>query len=117
MGPLKEGELAGYFLNADALFFPSLLESFSATYLEAMHFGLPILTSDLDFARYICGDAALYFNPWNPSDIIEKICILRDNNNLRKKLVDEGRQRISSFFKSWEEIIADLISDLESLVS
>ena len=25
--------------------------------------GVPIITSDLDFARDVCGDAAYYFNP------------------------------------------------------
>ncbi len=45
----KQKELAGYFCNSNALLLPALLESFSATYLEAMYFGLPILTSNLDF--------------------------------------------------------------------
>ena len=30
---------------------PTLLESFSGTYVESMYFEKPILTSDLDFAK------------------------------------------------------------------
>jgi glycosyltransferase involved in cell wall biosynthesis len=115
-GSLKQSELAGYYFNSDAMFFPTLLESFSTTYLEAMHFGLPILTSNLDFARYVCDDAALYFDPWDPSDIIDKILYMKNNSKLREKLIQKGRQRISSFFMSWEEVVTKAINELELLV-
>lgn len=117
VGPLEQEELAGYFHNVDALLFPTLLESFSTTYLEAMHFGTPILTSDLDFAHYICGQTAVYFDPWDPSDIVEKIFVLRDNHKLRNELAMKGKERLCSFFKTWEEITADVIRELESLVN
>lgn len=115
VGPLKQTELAAYFHNSDAMLFPTLLESFSGTYLEAMHFGLPILTSDLDFAHYICDDAAIYFNPWNPNDIAEKITRIKNNALCRNKLVTKGQKRIGSFFKSWESIVTDIVHELEVL--
>ena len=34
-----------------------------------MQFGLPILTSDRDFARHICQDAALYFDPLDADSV------------------------------------------------
>lgn len=116
-GPLKQEELACYFNASDALFFPTLLESFSGTYLEAMHFGLPIMTSNLDFARYICDDAAVYFDPWNPEDIVEKILLLKNNPQLREELVEKGTKRASKFFKSWEEILKETVKELELLVN
>jgi glycosyltransferase involved in cell wall biosynthesis len=117
VGPLKQEELAAYFHNSDALLFPTLLESFSGTYLEAMHFGLPILTGDLDFARYICGDAALYFNPWEPADIAEKILLLKNRPEVRSQLIERGKLRISTFFKSWDEIVSNVIVEMEKLKS
>jgi glycosyltransferase involved in cell wall biosynthesis len=115
VGPLKEDQLAGYFYNSDALFFPSLLESFSSTHLEAMHFGLPILTSDLDFSRYSCDDAAFYFDPWNTDDIADKILMLKNNNALAAELAEKGKKRLSLFFRSWSEIVAETIKELELL--
>jgi len=116
-GPLEQKELAGYFYHSDALFFPTLLESFSATYLEAMHFGVPILTSDLDFARNICDDAAVYFDPWDPGDIVEKILLVKNSPpQLRKELIEKGKRRVSTFYKSWEEILSDVMNELEQLV-
>lgn len=115
VGPLKQEELAGYFYNADALFFPTLMESFSGTYLEAMHFGLPILTSNLDFAEYVCGDAALYFDPWDTDDMLNKIQRLRQDPELKEVLVSKGRERMKRFFKSWDQITAETVLELEKL--
>jgi glycosyltransferase involved in cell wall biosynthesis len=116
IGYVDQKELAGYFINSDAIFFPTLLESFSSTYLEAMHFKTPILTSNLDFARYICGEAAIYFDPWNPEDVVEKILLLKNNNKLKEELVNKGKDRICRFFMSWDKIVTDVIKELETLV-
>ena len=117
VGPLKEDQLAAYFYNADALFFPSLLESFSSTHLEAMHFSLPILTSDLDFSHYPCDDAAVYFNPWDADDAADKIFMLKNDPHLAGELAQKGKARLASFFRSWSKIVADVIKELELLVN
>ncbi len=115
VGPLPQSALAAYYRNCQALFLPTLLESFSVTYLEAMHFGVPVLTSDLDFARFVCGDAAIYFDPWDPESIKDAILRLRTDSDLGRELVARGHERLRAEFKSWDEIAADAIGALESL--
>jgi len=83
--------------QCDALFAPTLLETFSAAYPEAMKMGLPILTSDYTFAKDICADTALYFDPLDPNDIVEKITNIINNKKLSKKLTDKGYKRLNSF--------------------
>ncbi len=117
VGVLKQSEIAAYFYNSDVFFSPTLLESFGLPYLEAMYFGLPILTSDLDFARSVCDDAAIYFDPWKPADIVEKILMIKNSKSLREKLIEKGKRRVSSFSKSWEGTTAETIRELEALVS
>jgi glycosyltransferase involved in cell wall biosynthesis len=117
VGPLRAEELPGYFRHSDVLLFPTLLESFSGTYLEAMHFGLPILTSDLDFAREVCGDAALYFNPWDPLDIVASIQQIRSDLALRKAMIEKGFVRIKGVFTTWEDITKEAIYELERLAA
>jgi len=112
VGPLPQEELAEYYLACDALLLPTLLESFSGTYLEAMHFGRPILTSDLDFAREVCADAAMYFDPWQPVTIKDAIVRLRDDEALRKDLVARGQARLQQTFRSWGEVVSKALSDL-----
>ena len=49
--------------NSDALFFPSYHESYGLPLVEAMTLGLPILCADLPYARWLCGEQAIYFDP------------------------------------------------------
>lgn len=83
--------------SSDAMFLPTLLETFSASYPEAMKMSTPILTSDLSFARDICGDAAEYFNPLDASDIANKIVTLAQNKKRMKELIDLSKIRLDKF--------------------
>lgn len=65
LGILKVEELPDAYASADALLFPSLLEAFSATPLEAAAMRIPIFASDRDFVRSTMGNAAIYFDPEN----------------------------------------------------
>jgi glycosyltransferase involved in cell wall biosynthesis len=114
---VKQTELAGYFQSAHALIQPTVLESFSSTYLEAMQFGTPILTSDMDFAREVCGDAALYFDPWNASALCEAVQRFRATPELSRDLVQRGKERMQTYFRSWEEIVGDAMRRIENLAA
>ncbi len=116
VGPIDQSELAGYYGRCDGLILPTLLESFSGTYLEAMQFKKPILTSDRDFARDVCGPAALYFDPCNPASIRDAILALKNSPETRDRLVLEGTRRMQSFFRDWDSIVADAVRELENLV-
>ena len=59
--------------SSSALFLPTLVESFGLIYLEAMKYGCPIITSDRDFSRWICGDLAMYFDPMDAISIANTI--------------------------------------------
>jgi len=106
VGALRPDQLPAHYLACDAVIQPSLLESFSSAYLEAMRFGRPILASDLDFAREVCGDAALYFDPWRTESIMEAIVRLRDDAALRAELRCKGSARQSSGAPTWTTIVA-----------
>ncbi len=117
VGVVPQTELAGYFEHSDGMFFPTLLESFSGTYIEAMHFGCPTITSDLDFAHEICGDAAIYCDPWSPESIKNTILRLKNEPHLREDLVEKGKSRLQTLFRSWDDIVAIALHELEELVS
>lgn len=115
VGPVPQPELFGYFKHAAALIQPTVLESFSTTYLEAMQFGAPILTSDMDFAREVCGDAALYFDPWNADAVFQAIERFRAEPALGPALVERGRIRMERFFRSWDEIVREAVEHIEAM--
>lgn len=92
--PIEEGPRL--YSKYDALFLPTLLETFSASYPEAMKMQRPIITSDLDFARDVCKDAAVYFDPLDPEDIADKI-IATFVPEIRSRIVEAGKRRILDF--------------------
>lgn len=104
VGPLKQQELSRYYQHCDALFLPTLLESFSGAYLEAMQFGRPILTSDLDFSRNICKNAAMYFNPWNVCHMKDVILEFMNTPECANRMIEQGRQMIRHTYENWDDL-------------
>jgi glycosyltransferase involved in cell wall biosynthesis len=96
-GPQQPEECPKLYLESDAVFLPTLLECFSANYVEAMAMRRPIVTTNLGFARTVCGDAAMYFEPMDSNDAVDKIVELRRDVKLKKKLVEAGRQELKRF--------------------
>jgi len=96
-GPVNPDEGPALYKECDALFLPTLLECFSASYPEAMVMERPIVTSVMGFAHSICGDAALYFRPADPGDAIEKINTIVEQEEVRNRLVKEGKKQLQTF--------------------
>lgn len=97
IGPVEPLDCPALYRKADALFLPTLLEVFTASYPEAMKMKKPILTSNLGFAKDICRDAALYFDPKNPKNIAETILELYSNSELQNRLILNGEKRLKDF--------------------
>lgn len=97
IGHVALNEIANVYTHHNGLFLPTLLESFSRTYLEAMYLGKPIFTSNLDFAYEICKDIAFYFNPLDANEIIETITNAYSHPDLLKQRVEKGREYASEF--------------------
>jgi glycosyltransferase involved in cell wall biosynthesis len=95
VGPCPQEALIQLYSDADAVFMPSLLETFSANYPEAMKMNLPIICSDFNFSRDACGDAALYFDAQSPEDIADKIVALINNKTLQNDLINAGKKRLA----------------------
>jgi ubiquinone/menaquinone biosynthesis C-methylase UbiE len=77
-----------------------------------MYFGLPILTSDRDFAHHLCADAATYFDPLDADSVARAMARIIDDEELRQGLVENGR-RILAQAPTWNEIAARFVDVLE----
>ena len=115
VGSLRQDELPAYYRHTHALFLPTLLESFSGTYLESMQFDRPILTSDMDFAHNVCGDAAIYFDPHDVDAMCEAVLRLKDDDALCRQLIEAGRSRRDMQSSTWDGIGGNVIEELELL--
>lgn len=92
---------------------PSLYEGFGIPPLEAMSFGCPVVSSISSSLPEVAGDAALYFDPKNPVDLVEKLKQLNDNPGLRKQLVKKGSERVKQF--SWTDCAAKTLEVIKSV--
>lgn len=73
VGLISPSQCPEFYQAMDAIVFPSLLECFSATPLEAMAMEKPLFASDRRFNRDICDDHATYFDPLSSKAAAEAI--------------------------------------------
>jgi len=97
LGFLDEAGLHQIWVEAGALVFPSLHEGFGIPLLEAMHYGVPIITSQEFALREVAGDACYPFDPRKPASLSEALREVSRNEELRAGLVRAGRQRLELF--------------------
>ncbi|MDO8592975.1 MAG: glycosyltransferase family 1 protein [bacterium] len=99
-GYVPDSELAALYRSALAYVFPSFYEGFGLPPLEAMSRGLPVVSSNKTCLPEVLGAAALYFNPDDEADMIDKIKKIINDENLRANLRGRGYEQIKKY--SWE---------------
>lgn len=112
-GVLTLAQCPTFYQAMDAVIFPSLLECFSATPIEAMVMRRPLFASDRPFIRDVCGDFAHYFDPMDPGSAADAIATyFMDREKLDKNL-DAAREHALAFSSNAQRTI-DYIDCLES---
>lgn len=102
LGIIPSSQVIEFYQKSDALIFPSLLESYGLPLVEAMVAGLPILCSNLPYARWLCEDQAIYFDPLNPESVIAAIFDLR--GRLLSGWLPDWTIALRKLPKSWDEV-------------
>ena len=92
----------------DVFVFPSVSETFGHPLAEAMSAAVPVIASDTKQNREVLGDAALYFEPFSPSDLRRQLIVLDGDPELRRQLVEKGRERVLSRL-GWEDHVDRLL--------
>ncbi len=94
--------------RADALLFPSLDESFGLPLVEAMTIGLPVLAADRLYARSLCGDTAIYFDPMSGGALDEAIAELQRRLSLGWQ--PDYTARLALIPRDWNEVAERMIA-------
>lgn len=97
--------LAKYYLESDFVFLPTLLECSTAVYPESFYFNIPLITSNLEFARELCGEAAVFCNPRDHEECSRSILNLIEDNDLQKRLIANGKKQLNNYITSNERKI------------
>ena len=92
VGYVDDDELRQLYHDAYCFIYPSLNEGFGYPPLEAMYYGVPVLASPFSSISEVCGDAALYFNPFSIKEIKMRIIQL-ESPEVRSDLGKRGLKR------------------------
>lgn len=114
VGKTDVSECPYLYEQADIMFMPTLMECFTATYPEAMRMEVPIVTTDLEFARGLCGDAACYYSAIDAKAAAEAIYKVATDKEYTARLVENGKKQLLTY-DNYEERADKLINILEEI--
>lgn len=114
VGVIPVTQVADLNLQCHAVIFPSLLESFSATPLEALTTNGLLFAADRPFVRDVCGDAALYFDPLDPENCAHVIFDALSHDDRCRLLRQRAAEVSAHLGTARERALAhvDLVSEL-----
>lgn len=96
-GRMSDAELPDLYAAAIAVIYPSLYEGFGFPLLEAMASGVPVACSRRGSLPEIGQDAAVYFEPEDPDDMIGALECVTGEESVRADLVRKGLVRTREF--------------------
>ena len=101
LGTLSYAQINYVYKKINCIYLPTILESFSGVYIDALHKNIPILTSKIDFAIDSCGEGAIYFDPFNESSQLDAIKSFLNDFDIGKMKEDYKSKREE--FIDWEK--------------
>lgn len=116
VGYQTQNQLKELYSRCDLFFFPSLLETFSVSLVEALYFKMPIVATNIDFNREVTEDAALYFEPKNAEKAAEQIAKLIKDSALYNKMIKVGQERIK-LYNDYDKHFNDTVAFLKEVAS
>ena len=99
-GFLNSEEFSALFASCRALIFPSLYEGFGMPVLEAMNLGKPVLCSNVTSLPEVAGEAASFFDPRKPGEILAAIEKLVGDRDFERNLIARGKKQAEPYHDS-----------------
>jgi glycosyltransferase involved in cell wall biosynthesis len=101
LGRVEDDSLPALYSGAAGFVYGSIYEGFGLPPLEALACGCPVAVSDIPAHREVCGQTALYFDPFSPQDLLSKLTELLGLDSARRvSLAEQGVRRAGLY--SWE---------------
>jgi glycosyltransferase involved in cell wall biosynthesis len=100
LGFVSQGDLRSLYALARCVVIPTLFEAGSFPLFEAFRYGVPAACSNVTSLPEQAGDAALLFDPTDIHGMADALHAVWSDEQLRRKLVERGRARVSQF--TWD---------------
>jgi len=114
-GYVDAARLSFIYRNALCLLYPSLYEGFGFPILEAMTYGVPVITSNVSSMPEVAGDAALLVDPNDINELANAMNMILSNGNLRDLMVFKGYKRLKEF--SWMRCAEEVLDIFKKVSS
>jgi len=113
-GYVEDQQLATLYAHARFLAMPSLYEGFGLPLVEAMGFGVPVLTSNVASMPDVAGDAGLLVNPLDEHAIAAGLSSLLTDADHRERLAARAKANAGRF--SWRKAAREIWAVMEEAV-
>lgn len=101
VGSLDSDEMLKTYSLVDGLLFLSNEESYGFPLVEAMVMGLPIIAPELDYAKVLSGEQAIYFKPDDLTSLQNAILHLKEK--LLNGWIPDYSSQINTLPKTWKQ--------------
>lgn len=115
LGYVPDDQLPKLMGGAFALTYLSLFEGFGVPLLEAMNCEIPIIGADAASIPEVVGNAGILVDPFDVSAISQSMQQIIEDEGLRIKLVEKGREQAKQF--SWNQAAQVIYDNLLAMVS
>ena len=96
-GYVADEHLSALYSGATCFVYPSYFEGFGLPILEAMKCGAPVIAGDRTSIPEVAGEAALLFDPFDTSSLVEALKRVLSDSEFRQSLSAKGLQRANEF--------------------
>ena len=104
-GFVDDAQLSALYENAHLYVFPSLYEGFGLPPLEAMTYGVPVISSSASCLPEVLGDGAMYFDSTHVDDIVHALEQGTGNEELRYDLRKNEKDEVKRY--SWKRLATE----------
>jgi len=112
-GRLERERLNAAIGGAVALAFVSYFEGFGIPVAEAMRCGVPVVAAEATSLPEVAGDAALYCDPFNVTDIADALYKVWSDKALQEQLRTAGLKRAERY--TWDQAATTLWASFERM--
>jgi glycosyltransferase involved in cell wall biosynthesis len=114
-GYVDDARLSFIYRNAFCLLYPSLYEGFGFPVLEAMTYGVPVITSNVSSMPEVAGDATLLVDPNDVNGLADAMNNILVNGDMRNIMIFKGYERVRKF--SWKQCAEETLGIFKKVQS
>jgi glycosyltransferase involved in cell wall biosynthesis len=115
IGACDAKQVQDLLLRSECLVFASCFEAFGLPVIEAMSCGCPVIAVNATAIPEVAGSAALLVPPHSPQQLAEGVRMLRVDDTVRRRLIEQGYERSKLFL--WNDSARVFMKLFESAVS